>query len=293
VTEPPPRSAFDRAIPALFVLIWATGFIVARSITTHAEPLTFLTVRLALTTLVFGAIVVLSGAAWPRTWRGWGDAVVSGVLLQGVYLGAVFWAARNGLPAGLLALIAGLQPILTAALAWPLLGERVGARRWAGIGLGCAGALLVLLPRLGTTEGVPPVAVIVMTAGMVAITIGTIWQKRSSPAADLRTNAAIQFLGAALITAPVAALLERGQFDGSWALWAALLWSVFGLSVGAISLLLLLIRRGAVAGVASLFYLVPPVVAVMAFALFGESLSLVQIAGMAIAVAGVALASRR
>ena len=130
------------------------------------------------------------------------------------------------------------------------------------------------------------------SAAMIAITAGTIWQKRSSGRADLRTNATIQFLAAALVTAPVAAVTEHGQFDGSWVLWCALLWSVFGLSLGAISLLLVLIKRGAVAGVASLFYLTPPVAALMAFMLTGERLSLVQVAGMIVAAAGVALASR-
>ncbi len=127
---------------------------------------------------------------------------------------------------------------------------------------------------------------------MAALTLGTIWQKRTASDADLRTNAAVQFIGAASVTAPVAALTEAGRFDNSWQVWAGLAWAVGGLSLGATSLLLVLIRRGAVAGVASLFYLVPPVVAVLAFALFGERLSALQVAGMAIAAAGVAVASR-
>ena len=285
-------SSFDRAIPAAFVVLWASGFLVARAVATHAEPLTFLTARLALTTLVFCAIAIVARAAWPGTLRGWGDALISGVLLQGMYLGGVFWAARHGLPAALIALVAGLQPLLTAALAYPLLGERVSARRWLGIGLGSAGTALVLLPRLGSGAGIPKDAIVAAFAAMIAITFGTIWQKRRSAQSDLRTNAAIQFLGAALVMAPAAALTEHGQFDGSWAVWSALLWSVFGLSVGAISLLLVLIKRGAVAGVASLFYLTPAVTALMAFVLVGESLSPVQVSGMAVAAAGVALASR-
>jgi drug/metabolite transporter (DMT)-like permease len=134
--------------------------------------------------------------------------------------------------------------------------------------------------------------VVVCCIGMMGMTLGTIWQKRTAVGADLRTNAAVQFLGAAVVTAPLALLLENGGFDGSLAVWAGLLWAVFGLSVGAISLLMLLIRRGAIAGVASLFYLVPPVSAAMAFLLFGEQLTVVQVAGMLVAAAGVAIANR-
>src|SRR5215210_7707489 len=177
-------------------------------------------------------------------------------------------------------------------LSFPLLGERVRPVQWLGIGIGFAGAVLVLLPKLGITEGIPLVPAILCFVAVTGITLGTIWQKRTAAQVDLRTNAAVQFMGAALVTAPVAALTEEGMFDGSAPAWIGLLWSVFGLSVGAISLLLVLIRRGAVAGVASLFYLVPPVVAVMAFGLFGERLAPIQLVGMGLAAAGVALANR-
>jgi drug/metabolite transporter (DMT)-like permease len=280
------------AIPVLFVFIWATGFIVARLVAPHTEPFTFLTIRVTLTSIVFACVSALMGARWPATAVGWANALIAGVLLQGVYLGGVFWSTRHGLPAALAALIGSLQPVLTAALAPWLLGERVEPRRWAGIVLGGVGAFLVLLPKLGSESDVPGVAILASVASVVAITLGTIWQKRTASAADLRTNAAVQFLGASLVLAPMALLTETGLFDASWPVWVGLGWSVLGLSVGAISLLLVLIRRGAVASVASLFYLVPPVVAVMAFVLFGERLLLVQMCGMAAAVIGVALASR-
>lgn len=283
----------DRAMPLVFVGIWATGFVVARLVAPHAEPLTFLTMRYLLSALVFALLAAAAGAAWPRTARGWRDALAAGVLMQGVYLGGVFWSVRHGLPAGISALVCGLQPVLTAALATPLLGERVGRRRWLGILAGFAGASLVLVPGLGAAAGgLPLLPLGVSFAAMAAITLGTIWQKRTAGGADLRTNAAVQFLGAAAVTAPVMALTEDMAFDASWAAWGALLWAVLGLSVGAVSLLLALIRRGAVAGVASLFYLVPPAVAVLAFLLFGERLAPVQILGMVIAAAGVAVASR-
>ena len=280
----------ERAMPLLFVGIWATGFIVARLVAPHAEPLTFLMIRYVLSALVFGAVAVVTGAQWPRTMSSWRSALVAGVLMQGIYLGGVFWSVRHGLPAGISALIAGLQPLLTGALAYPLLGERVGQRRWLGIALGFFGSVLVLLP--GTIGALPALPLAVCFGAMVAMTLGTIWQKRTAAGADLRTNAAVQFLGAAVVTAPLALLLEQGGFDGSMVVLAGLLWAVFGLSIGAVSLLMLLIRRGAIAGVASLFYLVPPVAAVIAFLLFGERLSLVQVGGMLLAATGVAIANR-
>lgn len=280
-------------MPLLFVGIWATGFIVARLVAPHADPLTFLAYRFVLSASVFAVIAAAVRAAWPRGVRGWRDALVAGVLMQGVYLGGVFWSVRHGLPAGISALVTGLQPLLTAVLAFPLLRERVGVRRWTGIALGFGGALLVLQPQLRAGPGgILIVPLLVCGAGMVGMTLGTIWQKRTASTADLRTNAAVQFIGAALVAIPAAALTETGRFDASWQAWTGLAWAVCGLSVGAISLLLILIKRGAVAGVASLFYLVPPVVAVLAFAFFGEQLSALQVVGMAVAAAGVAVASR-
>ncbi len=279
-----------RLAPPLFVLIWATGFIVARFVAPHAEPLTFLLVRYVLAIAVLAALVTAAGVAWPRDSRTWRNSLVAGVLLHGFYLGGVFWAVKNGLPAGIAALVVGLQPLMTGLLAVPLLGERVSPRRWLGIGLGFIGAVLVILPKLGT--GAPPLAVGVALFAMLSITLGTIWQKRTAGALDMRVNALIQYVGAALVTAPGVLLTESFRMDMSWPLLAGLAWAVLGLSIGAIGLLLYLIRHGAVTGVATLLYLVPPVAAIMAFLLFGETLSPIQIAGMACAAIGVAVASR-
>jgi drug/metabolite transporter (DMT)-like permease len=296
VTAQPERQGrpgpLEQAMPLAFVGIWATGSVVARLIAPHAEPMTFLTMRFVLSALAFALFAGAAGASWPRTARGWRDALVAGVLMQGIYLGGVFWAVRHGLPAGITALVCGLQPVLTAALATPLLGERVGRRRWLGILAGFAGAALVLAPGLGTVDGLPLLPLGFACLSMLAMTLGTIWQKRVAAGVDLRTKAALQFLGAAVVTAPIMVLTEEVAFDASWQAWAVLAWAVLGLSVGAISLLLLMIRRGAVAGVASLFYLVPPAVAVLAFLLFGERLSPVQVLGMAVTAAGVAVASQ-
>lgn len=282
-----------RVLPLVFVGIWATGFIAARLVAPYTDPLTFLTYRYLMSAAVFALIAVFIGAPWPKGVRGWANALFAGVLLQGIYLGGVFWAVRHGLPAGIAALVVGLQPLLTGLLAFPLLGETVGVRKWIGIVLGFGGALLVLEPQLHIgLDGVAVAPLLAVIASMFGITLGTIWQKRTGATADIRTSAAAQFIGAAVVTLPIAMLTETGRFDMVWQSWVGLLWSVFGLSIAAISLLLFMIRRGSVASVASLFYLVPPVVAILAYLFFGETLNTLQISGMVIAAAGVAIASR-
>lgn len=283
-------SLFQRSAPAVFVVIWATGFIVARLVAPHAEPLSFLVVRFALSIAVLAGIALALRQSWPRTWPGWRNALVAGVLMQGCYLGRVFWSVRHGLGAGIVALVMSLQPVVTAMLAGPLLGEAVSRRRWLGIALGFAGAALVLIPNLSAGGGMLTLAVAL--GAMLCMTMGTIWQKRTGTQAHLVTGAVIQFIGGLVVTLPVAALLETGTVDNSWQMWVGLLWSVFGISVGAILILMVLIRRGAIAQVTTLFYLVPPVAAVMAFAIFGETLTPVQMLGILVAIGGVALASR-
>jgi drug/metabolite transporter (DMT)-like permease len=278
--------------PPLFVFLWATGFIAARLVAPHADPLTFLVLRFVLAAGILAAIAVAVRAPWPATPRAWRDGLVAGVLLHGGYLGAVFWSIKHGLPAGISALIAGLQPLVTGMLVGPLLGERVSPRRWLGIAVGFLGAALVLLPKIGVAGGFPAITLFVCFLGTVSITLGTIWQKRTAAKVDLRTNAVVQFVGATAAVLPLALLTEQGRLEPVPELFIGLFWSVCALSIGAIALLLVLIRRGAVAGVAALLYLVPPVSALIAYPLFGETLSAVQVAGMGLAAVGVAIASR-
>ena len=280
--------------PSLFVLIWATGFITARLVAPHADPLAFVALRVVATALVLAAIAFLRAVRWPGAARQWRDAMIAGTLMQGIYIAGTFWSVKHGLPAGIAALVGSLQPLLTATIAGPLLGERVTARRWAGIGMGFLGAALVLAPKLGAADasGIPPVALAISLAGMCAMTVGTLWQKRTAGGVDLLANATIQFVGASALMVPVALVAGDRHFDPGPALALGFAWAVLGNSVAGILLLMALIRAGAVAGVASLFFLVPPVSAVMAYGLFGESLTMPQIAGMAVAAAGVALASR-
>lgn len=293
--RPANRSAlFAAASGPIFVFVWATGFVAARFVAPYADPLTFVALRVATVALVLAGIAIALGTRWPRRPGAWRDALVAGVLMQGLYVAGVFWSVSQGLPAGIIALVGSLQPLLTAMLARPLLGEFVSRRRWAGIATGFLGAALVLAPKLGAAgaSGIPPVALAAGLGAMVAMTLGTLWQKRTAGGIELIPNACIQFVGAALLTAPLALLTESGRFEIGLPLAAGMAWSVLVNSVAGILLLLWLIRRGAVAGVASLLFLVPPVAAGLAHLLFGEALSPVQLVGMAVAAAGVGLAHR-
>ncbi len=282
----------ERLVPALFVLLWASGFVVARLVRPFAEPESFVALRFALSTLVLVGVALAAGARWPRTWRGWRDGLVAGALMQGVYVGGVFWAIKHGLPAAVTALISGLQPLLTGVLAGPLLDERVGARRWFGIAVGFGGAVLVLAPSLAGVAAVPRPAILACFTAMVGITLGTLWQKRFNGGLDLRASAAIQFIGGLALVLPLALATERHSFTLAPSFFVGLAWSVLVLSVATSLLLLRLIRGGAVAQVTALFYLVPPVTALMALSLFGDTLAPIQIVGMAIAAIGVGLANR-
>lgn len=280
-------------VPALFVILWATGFIGARYAMPWAEPFWFLTVRFLLTL----AILLPLAALWRSRALRAGQvfhAMIAGALMHGVYLGGVFWAIDHGMPAGLSALIIGLQPLITAVLAGVFLGEAILPRHWAGLGIGFAGVMMVLGPKLGAIENsVPPAALVACVIAVLGMSAGTVWQKRHVAEADLVTGTVWQYVGGLALALPVAAFTETGRYVLTGELVFAMAWLVLVLSVGAIFLLMYLIREGEIARVASLFYLVPAVTAVIAYVLFGESLSLFQIFGMGVTTAGVALATVR
>ncbi len=279
--------------PAVFVLLWSTGFIGARLGMPDAEPFTFLAVRFAIAGLILLAVAVAMGAPWPRGWRAMAASVAAGALIHGVYLGGVFWAISQGMPAGVSALIVALQPLLTALIAAPVLGERIERSHWAGLAVGLAGLALVLGPKLewGGT-GITPATISASLLAVFAIALGSVGQKRFSADADLRTGTCLQYLGGFLVVLLGAVVSERFRIEPTPAVIVAMVWLVFALSIGAVSFYMLLLRHGAVAQVATLFYLVPPVTALVAWAMFGETLTFVQIAGMGVTVAGVALATR-
>lgn len=286
-----------RLAPLIFAVLWSSGWIVAKFAAFGADPLTFLTARYALAAISILLLTTIIPVNWPRAPMQYVHAAMLGVLMHAIYLASVWWAVGHGVPAGVSGLIAALQPLLTAVMAGPLLGERVGLRQWAGLAAGLIGILLVLEPRL---VGVAPeqlraiIPLIVFNVvGMIAVTSGTFYQKRFLPTGDLLANTAIQYVIAFTVTLPFAYWLEPMRFDITpTAMWT-MAWSVLVLSIGAVSLLYVLIRRGEVSRTATYIYLVPPLVAIEAFVLFGERLQLIQIVGMAVTSLGVFLATRR
>ena len=287
-------NAFAPFVPLLFVVLWSTGFIGAKLGLPDAEPLTLLSLRYAAVLAVMGAVAVLTRAPWPATKAQWLHIGVSGLLVHAVYLGGVFTAIRLGLPAGVTALVVGLQPVLTALGAGVFLHERVRPAQWAGLGRGLAGVVLVVAHKVAASAGGAAVVALLAPAvlALAGITAGTLYQKRFCPAFDLRTGSVIQFLPCLVVTALLAARTETMVVHWTPAFVFALGWLVLVLSVGAVSLLNVLIRSGSAVNVASLFYLTPPTTALIAWAMFGETLTGLALVGMGLTVFGVWLARK-
>ena len=281
---------YSRAFPLLFVLLWSTGFIGARLGLPHTEPLTFLLLRY-LAVIGFMTLVSLaSQAPWPSRAQDWLHIGIAGLLVHGIYLGGVFIAISRGLPPGVASLVVGVQPLLTAVGAGWLLGETVIRRQWIGLLLGFLGVGLVVFGKVGAGFGLA--ALLPAVVALLGITAGTLYQKRYCAAFDWRTGAVAQFLPTALVTWLLASLTESFRVDWSGEFLFALGWLVLVLSIGAISLLNWLIRHHDAVNIASLFYLVPPSTALLAWWLFGDSFSGIALAGMAVAVWGVYLARK-
>jgi drug/metabolite transporter (DMT)-like permease len=278
--------------PGLFVLLWSTGFIGAKLGLPHADPFTFLLLRFVLVVILMAGVAFWFKATWPKTPIEVLHIAVAGILVHACYLGGVFSAIKAGLPAGVVALVTGLQPLLTAVAAGFFLKEQVTIRQWAGLALGFVGVALVVSPKLGgpTSDlfGFPAAFIAVF-----AITAGTLYQKKFCTGMDLRSGSVIQYVASLLIMAVVAPLTEPMHIAWTGSFVFALGWLTIVLSVGAITLLMALIRSGAAAKVASLFYLVPPSTAFIAFLVFDEPFTLVMLGGMILTAGGVALAARK
>jgi len=289
-----PRTFEDVAIfaaPGVFVVLWASGFIGAKLGLPYAEPLTFLALRMFGVVVLLGLFMLIAGAKWPGR-EGALDSYVTGVLMHALYLGGVYISIAKGLPAALSALVVGLQPLLTSTIANRLLGERVAPRQWVGLVLGLSGVYLVVQDK-ATVGAATPLAWIAAVVGLVAITIGTVYQKRFGSGIDWRPAMFIQYAAAGILFALGATAFETRTDRWTPEFLFALGWLVFVLSFGAIWLLYFLIRRAAATRVVSLFYLTPPVTALMAWSLFGERLAPLALVGMAVCVAGVFLVNWR
>lgn len=278
-------------MPAVFIPVWSTGFIVARYGMPHAPPLAFLSLRYALSVACFLVWIAWARPAWPRDRAQWGHLAVTGILMHAGYLGGVWAAVRFGMGAGTIALLVGLQPVLTAVwLSRQGESHQVSLRQWTGLVLGLVGLLLVVWHKLGAGE-VTAWNLALALAALLCITAGTLYQKRHVQPCDVRTANAIQLCAALVVTLPFVPF-EAGAIDLHPHLLGAMAWSVVGLTVGGSSLLYLLIQRGATTQVTSLMYLVPPCTALMAWALFGEPLTAVMLCGMVLIAAAVALVVR-
>jgi drug/metabolite transporter (DMT)-like permease len=289
-----PRTFEDVAIfaaPGVFVVLWASGFIGAKLGLPYAEPLTFLALRMFGVVVLLGLFMLIAGAKWPGR-DGALDSYVTGVLMHALYLGGVYISIAKGLPAALSALVVGLQPLLTSTIANRLLGERVAPRQWVDLVLGLSGVYLVVQDK-ATVGAATPLAWIAAVVGLVAITIGTVYQKRFGSGIDWRPAMFIQYAAAGILFALGATAFETRSVRWTPEFLFALGWLVFVLSFGAIWLLYFLIRRAAATRVVSLFYLTPPVTALMAWSLFGERLAPLALVGMAVCVAGVFLVNWR
>ncbi|HVL82858.1 MAG TPA: DMT family transporter [Pseudonocardia sp.] len=279
-----------RATPWAFVVIWSSGFVVAKYAAPYAEPLSFLVLRYAGVVALMVLLAVPARAAWPDRRQAL-HLAVAGIGIQAGYLGGVWVAVAEGMPAGVTALVVNLQPVLTAVVA-ALVGQHLGRWQVAGLVLGFAGVALVVSGSL-TTQGITPLTLGLTLMALVAITAGTLYQKHFCPDFDLRTGQVVQFAAALAVTLPFAWAFESFRIDWSPQVLGALAWSVLVLTGGGISLLFLMLRRGAAAQVTSYFYLVPGLTALWAYVMFGETLGVLALIGMAVAIAGVALATRR
>jgi drug/metabolite transporter (DMT)-like permease len=282
------QSAWIAAMPIVFVLIWSTGFVVAKFGLPYAPPLTFLLLRFIGVLLILLPLVLIARAPWPGAQSG--HIAIAGILLQGGYLGGVWCAIKIGMPAGLSALIVGMQPILTAFAA-PIIGERVRPKQWLGLAFGLCGVGLVVANKI-SLSGLSWQSIALCLLALMSITVGTLYQKHYCPRFDLRTGTIIQFAASIVVVLPLAVAFEHLDLSLDTVQWtprfvAALSWSVLALSIGAIFLLFALIRKSAATSVTSLLYLTPPTTAVMAWAMFGERFSAVGIAGMLLAIVGV------
>jgi len=292
--EPRGPAALGTLAPALFVILWSTGFVGAKYGLPNAEPFTFLLIRLAIATSLLALIAAVAGERMPASPRVWRDAVVVGLLLHAGYLGGVFFGIDRGVPAGVAAVIVSLQPVVTSVLVAGLLGGHLSGRHWLGLALGLAGVALVVLPGAvdATGAALPAAGLAACALALAAGTGGTLYQHRHGQKVPLLWGTAIQYGACTVVFGILAPTTETMEVQWTSEFVLALVWLVLALSVGAILLLLTLLRRGSAVRVTSLFYLVPPATALEAYVVLGERLHALEVVGILMAVCGVALVLR-
>lgn len=281
--------------PVLFVVIWSTGFLVGRGVASHADPFWFLALRFVCVSAAFTAVALWARVAWPRGARRIGLHLLAGALMSGLYLGPSWWAMSQGLAAGIMALIGALQPLFTALIAVVVLRKQLAGRTWLGLALGFGGVALVLLPRLQATDpsALSLPVVLVAACSILSLTVGSMVQKLPLAAGDLRSASAVQNIGAVLVLVVMALVFGQPHWDNSALLWGYLAFAVLVLSIGGATLLIWLMRHGEATRTTALLLAVPPLSALQAWFIFGETLSAVQLVGFVLAIAGVALARSR
>ena len=292
-TKPVPQQLLLVGAPSLFVVLWSTGYISARLGLPYAEAGTFLMMRFALAAIFMVALVVVSRAPLPTSFREWAHCAVVGALVHGLYLYGGFASIQEGLTPTTIAVVVGMQPVITAVLIGPILGEAVNIRQWGGFFLGTVGVVLVIVANfasIGFGSGAP--AVFLSLLCVLSISVGTLYQKRFCASVDLRSGTMIQLIMAAVMMWGISSWLETGHVEWTGTFVFALMWSVLVLSVGAYTLLWWLVRRKAATNVVSLFFLMPPVTAVFDWLLFEQKVSLITLMGIAIAVSGIAIVIR-
>ena len=286
-----------RMAPLLFVSLWSTGFVAARFSMNNADPFVFLCLRFSITAIALLPILLLVGSSLPRRLWSYRHDMVTGALLHCGYLGFLFWPIKNGVPTGIVAIIIGIQPILTTALATLYIGEHLGGRKLAGLLIGFAGVSIVLIGKygvsLGLNGGLDAIDLAMCLVSLLSIAFGVFYQKKFCDQSRLLPGTLMQYCAGAVATALFAFLFaEQWQIDWTPGFALALGWQVFGLSIGAVLLLMYILRNGEAGRVSSMFYLVPPLVVIEAHFLFGETLGLLSIAGMIVCIAGVVLVNR-
>jgi drug/metabolite transporter (DMT)-like permease len=293
MTTAPAKTMLVAVVPFVFVVLWATGFVVSKLSAGHVGPLWFLSLRFPIAGIFLLGVGLQQRAPWPDAKHSL-HAVIAGAFLHGLYLGPIYWAVSQGLPAGVSALIVGLQPLLTAFMAALILGEVIYPRHWLGLIVGLVGIGLVVWPKLSFAHvgGITPLTASCALFGAVAISFGTVYQKRFATGLHLASGGFWQYVGASVIVLIGAVATGDFQFDYSWQAWSALAWAVIVLSIIAITLLMMLIREGEVSRVSGLIYLVPAVAALMTYVMFDEKLLFVQIIGMAVCAAAVLIVNR-